>query len=329
MMGYEFTPRIRQIREFFSLSQTDFARQLGISSKKLIEYEKGDSIPHSFFEKLNEKFSVNYDWFFEGKGEPFYKDDIEPLKLTLSDYSQRIKMIRESLTLKISDFSRQLNVPRSTLVGWEEGKTVSIDILKKLEKLFNVNIDWFLTGDGKMFLTSPKSVINNESPTDNYGMNTSYVESNTLSVNLREGKIPIFSQRVSCGPGQEWLSDENIEKYVDVTDLFPLVGKRKDIIGFPVRGGSMEGAGIMDGDIVIVRPIGSDFLGSNYYLYAYDDSVYLKYIVESDDSYITYSLLPDGEQRKIHEIRFDDEYQRMNILGIVVAWIHENKLIRR
>ncbi len=91
----------------------------------------------------------------------------------------------------------------------------------------------------------------------------------------------------------------------------------------------MEGAGIMDGDIVLVAPLHSDFLGSNYYLYAYDGSVYLKYIVEADNEFITYSILPGGEQKKIHEISRNDEYQRMHILGVVVAWIHENKLIRR
>jgi len=69
-----------------------------------------------------------------------------------SGYSLRIRKIREVLNLKIAEFARNLNVPRSTLVGWEDGKAVSIEILKPLEKLFHVNMDWLLTGEGDMFL---------------------------------------------------------------------------------------------------------------------------------------------------------------------------------
>jgi SOS-response transcriptional repressor LexA len=68
-------------------------------------------------------------------------------------YSLRLREIRETLDLKIAEFARQLAVPRSTLVGWEEGKGVSIEILKPLEAQFNVNIDWLLTGQGEMFLS--------------------------------------------------------------------------------------------------------------------------------------------------------------------------------
>ncbi|MDR1506945.1 MAG: helix-turn-helix domain-containing protein [Treponema sp.] len=64
---------------------------------------------------------------------------------------ERIKELREALGLNIADFSRQLNIPRSTLVGWEEGKSVSIGILKSLEEKFNIDLNWFLTGNGEMF----------------------------------------------------------------------------------------------------------------------------------------------------------------------------------
>jgi DNA polymerase V len=77
-------------------------------------------------------------------------------KISLSGYSDRVKKIREGLGLRIADFARQLGVPRSTLVGWEEGKSVSIEILKTLEETFAVNINWFLTGEGEMLVNAPK-----------------------------------------------------------------------------------------------------------------------------------------------------------------------------
>jgi flagellar motility protein MotE (MotC chaperone) len=64
--------------------------------------------------------------------------------------------------LNKADFARKISVPRSTLVGWLEGKVVSIGILKTLEKQFSINIDWFLTGEGEMFLEGQNAVENSE-----------------------------------------------------------------------------------------------------------------------------------------------------------------------
>jgi DNA-binding XRE family transcriptional regulator len=83
--------------------------------------------------------------------------------MTGESYSTRIREIRVSKGLKISSFARELGVPRSTLVGWEEGKGVAIDVLPRLRERFDVNLDWFLTGEGTMFLseTSDSGVITN------------------------------------------------------------------------------------------------------------------------------------------------------------------------
>jgi len=66
--------------------------------------------------------------------------------------SSRLRELRNALGLNIAEFSRALGVPRSTLVGWEDGKAVSIAILAQLKAQFSVNIDWFLTGHGEMFI---------------------------------------------------------------------------------------------------------------------------------------------------------------------------------
>lgn len=59
--------------------------------------------------------------------------------------------------------------------------------------------------------------------------------------------IPLLG-RISAGMPIEAI--ENIDKYINgISDLF---GK-KDIFGLRIRGDSMTGAGIFDGDIVIIR----------------------------------------------------------------------------
>lgn len=54
----------------------------------------------------------------------------------------------------MADFSRALGVPRSTAVGWEDGKVAPIGLLVRLETAYGVNPDWFLTGSGPMFRDS-------------------------------------------------------------------------------------------------------------------------------------------------------------------------------
>ena len=70
----------------------------------------------------------------------------------LNRFSSRLSEVRNSLGLNIASFARGLDVPRSTLVGWEEGKSVSIEILSTLSNRYGISIDWFLTGKGDMFL---------------------------------------------------------------------------------------------------------------------------------------------------------------------------------
>jgi transcriptional regulator with XRE-family HTH domain len=126
--------------------------------------------------------------------------------MTERSYSTRIREIRVSKGLKIASFARELRVPRSTLVGWEEGKGVSIDVLPRLRDRFDVNLDWFLTGEGAMFLseTSDSDVIansevflNKDSPHSVVGIN------NRVTMYPKEAVVPVpepeeINQRVQA-----------------------------------------------------------------------------------------------------------------------------------
>jgi Predicted transcriptional regulators len=78
-------------------------------------------------------------------------------------FSSRLSEFRTSMGINIATFARALGVPRSTLVGWEEGKAVSIEILPTLFGQFGVDINWFFTGQGEMlrpgFKPPPKKII--------------------------------------------------------------------------------------------------------------------------------------------------------------------------
>lgn len=72
----------------------------------------------------------------------------EPEETTLAD---RIKFIRGSLTQ--TQFARALNINRNTLGGWETNKIFpNFEKLQKIHKIFKVNINWLLSGEGKPYL---------------------------------------------------------------------------------------------------------------------------------------------------------------------------------
>ena len=69
--------------------------------------------------------------------------------------AERIRHIRGSLT-KI-EFSKELGIFRNTLQKWEANKYFpDFESLLKLHKIFKVNINWLISGEGKPYLTRLK-----------------------------------------------------------------------------------------------------------------------------------------------------------------------------
>jgi transcriptional regulator with XRE-family HTH domain len=62
--------RIRQVREKYNLTQTDFGRQLGSSKSSIINYETGKRIPGALFLiNIIKNFNINPGWLMLGKGD--------------------------------------------------------------------------------------------------------------------------------------------------------------------------------------------------------------------------------------------------------------------
>ena len=70
--------------------------------------------------------------------------------------AERIKYIRHSLTQ--NEFCRELGIFRNTLQKWEANKDFpNFKSLLKLHKIFEVNINWLISGEGKPYLTRLKN----------------------------------------------------------------------------------------------------------------------------------------------------------------------------
>jgi len=225
-------------------------------------------------------------------------------KKTLSGYSLRIREIREVLGLKIAEFARKLDIPRSTLVGWEEGKAVSIEVLKPLEKLFNVNMDWILTGEGEMLL-SP------------------------IPAKSEGYKVPLLNQRVSCGEGTNWEDEQNIESYIDVFSMIPQ-HKLGRLFALSVQGNSMIGAGIKNGDYVLFCTGDDPVFDDDIYVFSLDGEVFCKQLefdIISKKIKIYSIRVADLEKAELLttlNVEDTDFADRFHIYGRVFCWLHPN-----
>lgn len=67
--------------------------------------------------------------------------------------SYNLKEIRRKLNMSVDDLAKAVGVPARTLGGYERNeRTPSIELASQLCKKLNVNVNWFLTGEGSMFI---------------------------------------------------------------------------------------------------------------------------------------------------------------------------------
>lgn len=87
-------------------------------------------------------------------------------------YSSNLKRIRESKNLSIAKLSEIIGIPARTLTAYERSeRTPSIELVSQLCKKMSVNINWFLTGNGEMYITACNNThkfIKNDKLSDNF-----------------------------------------------------------------------------------------------------------------------------------------------------------------
>ncbi len=152
---------------------------------------------------------------------------------------KRINKIRLENNLNQVDFSQALGYTQAAISRYINDKTTpESDFLKSLSKVYNVNINWLLTGEGSMFLSDPQdiqsSILNLPSP-----------RARTIS-------IPVVGE-IAAGPPIEIYNNQ--EPLMHITLEKSLIPHPDKIICFRVHGSSMEPE-IMHRDIILIN---SDF----------------------------------------------------------------------
>lgn len=131
--------------------------------------------------------------------------------------------------------------------------------------------------------------------------------------------IPFISQKLSAGPGQEFLPDECIEvKSIDV--LAPMlhgVTDRSMLVAAEVRGDSMSGVHLYSGDIVIFQR--KLIAGDGIYVLTLGDDVLVKRLYfEPKTLNPVVTIISENPKYPSSTV----EVNAVRILGKVVGWIH-------
>lgn len=123
-------------------------------------------------------------------------------------YSENLKKIRNAKNLSVEKLSKIIDVPASTLWGYEGNKRIpSIDLPIQLNRKLDVNTNWFLTGEGMMFLNKCENThvfIQNEKPS----LNIKEWGKRLAKLLADNNETPLnFSKRTS-------ISESRIERFI-------------------------------------------------------------------------------------------------------------------
>lgn len=69
-------------------------------------------------------------------------------------FNYNLKEVRNSLSISQGQMANDLKIQQSQYSRYENGTSKpSVEVLEKLVKQFNININYLLTGNGPMFIT--------------------------------------------------------------------------------------------------------------------------------------------------------------------------------
>jgi len=217
----------------------------------------------------------------------------------------RIRLVITHSGLSDTAFAKSISVPQATFSNmYQRESEPKPSWLEAIVNKYGIDARWLLTGEGDMFSGKSDGMCRTEG----------------------DVRVPVLSQKVSCGPGTSWDSEQNITEYISLASLSPaLTGK---LYGFRVSGTSMLGAGIKDGDIVIFNASPEQHLTDGIYVFSLDGDAYCKRL-EFDrlaNRIKIYSVrVADLEKAELlRTLDSTDEGfpERFRLFGRVFSWLH-------
>lgn len=146
--------RIKQLRDFLGLSQSDFANKLGVNNSTVSVWEKGGVISTINLNQIAKTFGVSLEWLHTGDGK-MLSDTQDTINERIDD---RLRIIRRRSNLTQKGLAERLGVSYGTIINWENNGNVPEKQRAKIASTFGVNLSWLETGEGEMLANEPEAV---------------------------------------------------------------------------------------------------------------------------------------------------------------------------
>lgn len=242
---------------------------------------------------------------------------------------RRHRDVREGiLKLSVSAYAKTMNVKDVTVYSWESGRTsVPQEVIAKLEHLHGISAGWMLTGQGAMLVGGAKQGSQAASPLD-------IIETHLRSVtelvrDLRATspevmasaprrkppttvRIPMLSLGVSAGSPVE--ASDVIEGEIDLGEM--LLEHPESTYFIRVVGDSMTGAGIMDGDTLIVDCSLTPKSGQIVIARVYGELTVKRYVTKGGEAVLR------AENKRFKDIMITEDMD-FTIVGVVRSCIKQ------
>jgi len=95
--------------------------------------------------------------------------------------NEKLELIRANVHLNKQEFCKKLDITYQTYQNYLNGRDISTDVAIKLNKNFNININWLLTNTGEMF---EKKESNNSTNLDSDVVSEPTIEYNSIENTL-------------------------------------------------------------------------------------------------------------------------------------------------
>ena len=143
--------RFRQIREYYGLSQAQFAQKIKMSPGYISNVETGRcNISVKTINVICEVFPINEDWLTNGEGKMFTEES-EEHPVDKNGIAYRVKTVRIQTGLTQEEFGKRIGYSKMQIHAVEKGKvTPSNQFLEKIVREFKLNNDWMFRGVGSM-----------------------------------------------------------------------------------------------------------------------------------------------------------------------------------
>lgn len=211
--------------------------------------------------------------------------------------SNRLKSALDRRRMSQTELSQKTGISKSLISSYVSGRyEPNVDTIGQMAQILRVSAAWLAGFDV---------------PMEEDMLPVSQMESGTISV-------PFISQRLSCGPGETFFSDEDME--VTKIEILPQIAKGYDkssLIAARVKGDSMINISLNPNDIVFFSR--GTVENEGIYAIALRGEVFVKRL-QFNPIENTVLIISENDKYTNFKVEADDE--NFVILGKVVGWIH-------